>query len=137
MVSSTTLETNEKQHFEIRWYVYASMKWVIGGSDNELLRSLIGGGAALFDNFSRKHEVNSSTNILDSWWRHQMETFSALLVICAGFLPVTGEFPKQRPATRTSIFSRICGSKNGWVNKRFAGDLILHRVHYDVTVIYI
>ena len=35
-----------------------------------------------------------------SWWRHQMETFSALLVICAGNSPVPGEFPAQRPVTR-------------------------------------
>ena len=36
-----------------------------------------------------------------SWWRHQMETFSALLTICAGNSPVTGEFPAQRPVTRS------------------------------------
>ena len=30
---------------------------------------------------------------LSSWWRHQMEIFSALLVICAGNSPVPGEFP--------------------------------------------
>ena len=36
-----------------------------------------------------------------SWWRHEMETFSALLAICAGNSPVTGEFPAQRPVTRT------------------------------------
>ena len=35
------------------------------------------------------------------WWRHQMETFSALLVICAGNSPVPGEFPTQRPVTRS------------------------------------
>ena len=35
-----------------------------------------------------------------TWWRHQMETFSALLAICAGNSPVTGEFPAQRPVTR-------------------------------------
>ena len=35
-----------------------------------------------------------------SWWRHQMETFSALLALCAGNSPVTGEFPAQRPVTR-------------------------------------
>ena len=29
------------------------------------------------------------------------ETFSALLVICAGNLPVPGEFPTQRPVTRS------------------------------------
>ena len=28
-----------------------------------------------------------------------METFSALLAICAGNPPVTGEFPSQRPVT--------------------------------------
>ena len=36
-----------------------------------------------------------------SWWRHQMETFSALLAICAGNSPVTGEFPAQSPVTRS------------------------------------
>ena len=30
-----------------------------------------------------------------------METFSASLAICAGNLPVTGEFPAQRPVTRS------------------------------------
>ena len=33
--------------------------------------------------------------------RHQMETFSALLAICAGNSPVSGEFPAQRPVTRS------------------------------------
>ena len=28
-----------------------------------------------------------------------METFSALLALCAGNSPVTGEFPSQRPVT--------------------------------------
>ena len=36
-----------------------------------------------------------------SWWRHQMETFSALLALRAGNSPVTGEFPSQRPVTRS------------------------------------
>ena len=35
------------------------------------------------------------------WWRHQMETFSALLALCAGNSPVTGEYPTQRPVTRS------------------------------------
>ena len=34
-------------------------------------------------------------------WRHQMETFSTLLALCAGNSPVTGEFPAQRPVTRS------------------------------------
>ena len=36
-----------------------------------------------------------------SWWRHQMGTFSALLALCAGNSPVPGEFPAQRPVTRS------------------------------------
>ena len=36
-----------------------------------------------------------------SWWRHQMETFFALLAICEGNSPVPGEFPAQRPVTRS------------------------------------
>ena len=36
-----------------------------------------------------------------AWWRHQMETFSALLAICSGNSPVNDEFPTQRPVTRS------------------------------------
>ena len=35
------------------------------------------------------------------WWSHQMETFFVLLALCAGNSPVTGEFPAQRPVTRS------------------------------------
>ena len=38
-----------------------------------------------------------------TWWRHQMETFAALLAIWAGNSPVTGEFPAQRPVTRSFV----------------------------------
>ena len=34
-------------------------------------------------------------------WRHQMETFFALLAIYAGNPPVTVEFPAQRPVTQS------------------------------------
>ena len=40
-------------------------------------------------------------NRIYSWWRHQMETFSALLVICAGNSPVTCKIPAQKPVTRS------------------------------------
>ena len=36
-----------------------------------------------------------------SLWRQQMETFSALLALCAGNSLVTGEFPSRRPVTRS------------------------------------
>ena len=42
-----------------------------------------------------------TTRMLLIWWRRQMETFSALLVLCAAISPVTGAFPSQRPVTRS------------------------------------
>ena len=47
-----------------------------------------------------------------SWWRHQMGTFSASLALCAGNSPVTGEFPTQRPVTRSfDVFFELCLNK--------------------------
>ena len=65
----------------------------------------------------------SSSGLFDlagiAWWRHQMDKFSALLAICAGNSPVPGEFPAQRPVTRSfDVFfdlrlnQRL--SKNSW-----------------------
>ena len=60
-----------------------------------------------------------------------METFSALLAICVGNLPVPGQFSTQRPVTRSfDIFFDL----NGWINNREAGYLRRYRAHYDVTV---
>ena len=60
-----------------------------------------------------------------------METFSALLAICAGNSPVSGEFPAQRPVTRSfDVFFDV----RVWVNTREAGDLRRYRIHYDVIV---
>ena len=38
---------------------------------------------------------------VNTWWRHQMETFSALLAICVGNSPVTDEFPEERSVMRS------------------------------------
>ena len=67
-------------------------------------------------------------------WRHQMETFSALLAICAGNSPVPGEFPTQRPVTRNCDVFFDLRPNNGWVNNGEAGELRRHRAHYDVIV---
>ena len=75
-----------------------------------------------------------SFQLLLAWWRHQMETFSTLLAICAGNSPGTGEFPAQRSVTRSLMFSLICVWINGWVNNGEAGDLRRYHAHYDVTV---
>ena len=68
-----------------------------------------------------------------SWWRHQMESFAALLALCAGVhrSPVNSQHKSQwRGALK---FSLICAWINGWAK---AGDLRRHRAHYDVTVVH-
>ena len=85
--------------------------------------------------WGRRHFQTHFLNKNISWWRHQMETFSALLAICAGNSPVTGEFPAQRPVTRSfdaSFF--VCAWINHWVNSGDAGDLRGYHAHYDVIV---
>ena len=69
-----------------------------------------------------------------SWWRHQMETFSALLPICAGNSPVPGEFPTQRPVTRSfDVFFQLCLIKRlrkqsrGWWLETLSFPLWRHR----------
>ena len=60
-----------------------------------------------------------------------METwFSVLLALCAENSPVTGEFPAQRPVTRSfDVFFDLR------LNKRLSErDLRPHHAHYDVTV---
>ena len=61
----------------------------------------------------------NTTQVIYHTWRHQMETFSALLALCAGNSLVTDEFPSQRSVT--------------WGFDVFF-DLRRHRFHYDVTV---
>ena len=69
-----------------------------------------------------------------SWWCHQMETFSALLAICAGNSPVKGEFPTHRQVTRSfddffdHLNKRLSKQSYGWWLRR-------HRAHCDVIVI--
>ena len=71
--------------------------------------------------------------VLFSWWRHQMDTFSALLALCAGKSPTTGEFPSQRPATRgVDAFFDLRLNKR-W-NKRCLYDhsCKIHRLHLQI-----
>ena len=71
-----------------------------------------------------------------SWWRHQMETFSALLALCAGNSPGPVNSPHKGQWRGALMFSLICARINDWVNNREAGDLRRHRGHYDVNVMY-
>ena len=65
-------------------------------------------------------------------WKH----FSALLAICAENSPVTGEFPAQRPVTRSfevffdlRLIKRLSKQWRGWW-------LETPSPHYDVTVMH-
>ena len=68
------------------------------------------------------------------WWRHQMETFSALLALCAGNSPVPVNSPHKGQWRGALVFSLIYPWINDWVNNREAGDLRRQRGHYDVIV---
>ena len=52
-----------------------------------------------------------------SWWRHAMETLSALLPLCEGKPPVTGAFLSQRAANVGFLFDI---SLNKRLNKSFS-----------------
>ena len=96
---------------------------VVRGSINEI-----------FSKFRKLQPDLPGANELISWWRHQMEPFSALLALCAGNSPVPGEFPAQNPVTRSfDVFFDLRLNKR-WVNNREAGDLRRHLGHYDVNV---
>ena len=71
-----------------------------------------------------------------SWWRHQMETFSALLALCAGNWPVPVNSPHKGQWRGALMFSLICARIKDWVNNREAGDLRRHHGHYDVNVMW-
>ena len=57
------------------------------------------------------HERLASTSrttftlkVVWSWWRHQMETCSALLALCEGNPPLAGRFPSQCPVSFDASF---------------------------------
>ena len=62
-----------------------------------------------------------------------METFSALLAICAGNSPVVGEFPAQRPVTRS--FDVLFDMRlNKRLSKQSWGWCYRYRAQYDAIV---
>ena len=78
---------------------------------------------------------------VNTWWRHQMETFSALLAICAGNSPVPGEFPTQRPVTRSfDVFFDVRPNKQlskqswGWWFETLSSSLWRHRNEYNQAI---
>ena len=88
----------------------------------------------LLNKHSRFLVWDSMTFVCLTWWRHQMETFSALLAICAGNSLVPGEFPAQRPVTRSfGVFfdlrlnKRLSKQSWGWWFEKLSRPLWRHR----------
>ena len=75
-----------------------------------------------------------NTSTTNPWWRHQMETFSALLALVWGIHRSPIDSPHKGQWRRALLFSLIFAWTNGWVNNRDAGDLRRHLAHNDVTV---
>ena len=77
---------------------------------------------------SSKFVEVSWTHIQSRMGRHQMETISALIAICARNSPHKGQW------RWALMFSLICVWINSWVNNGEAGDLRRYRANYDVSV---
>ena len=69
-----------------------------------------------------------------SWWRHQMETFPALLAFFMGIRQSSVDSHHNGQWRGTLMFCFICAWTNGWANDQDAGDLRRHHALYDVTV---
>ena len=108
------------------------------------IKTLFYGGAPT-SHFMEEHSLTHLLHLyfLFSWWRHQMESCSASLAFVRGinqWLRGIHRSPANSPHTDrwrgAFMFSLICAWTNGWVNNQDAGDLRLHRAHYNVTVMW-
>ena len=83
----------------VRWHLYIEL-----GARLHLLRCWRGNGGITWTKQTRSmvpNAANLSRYVRYPWWRHRMETFSALLALCTGNATVTSEFLSQRPVTQS------------------------------------
>ena len=87
------------------------------------------------------HDLNVDEDF--TWWRHQMETFSALLAICAENSPVPGEYPTQRPVARSfDVYFDLRPDKLlskqswGWWSETLSHSLWRHRNEWWALILY-
>ena len=87
---------------------------------------------------SRFRCIQLPIHVIIPRWRHQMEKFSALLALCAGNSPVTGEFPSQRPVTRSfdvffdlGLNKRLSKQSWGWWFETLSHQLWHHCNDFD------
>ena len=130
-----TFYNNHAIIYGYKWYIYhikthkkgIMMSWYETLSSLPALDNVVLG--LLTKIITRMYNRNIQT-----WWRHQMKTFSASPALYTGNSPATGEFPAQRPVTQSFGVFLICSWLNAWVNNGEAGHLRRHRAHHDVTV---
>ena len=116
----------------VSYFVWRTVHWPIEAWNLNKRQSIGGISEWIFLNENVCILIQIS---LSSWWRHQMETFSASLVLREGNPKVTGVFPSQRPVTQGfGVFFDV-RLNNGWANNWDVDDLRHHHTHYDVTVI--
>ena len=89
-------------------------------------------------------EIISLSQLCCYMMTSSMETFSALLALCAGNSPVPGDFPAQRPVTRSfDVFSDLRLNKRlskpswGWWFETQSGSLWRHCNDLILTIWYI
>ena len=118
--------STDVQKSKLEAYFLGFVEHLAGSFDGVLVVSAIGR--------AQSHLKATVENIAVTWWRHEMEAFSALLVLREGNPLVAGGFSSQRSVMGSLMFSSICTSTNCWANNRDGGDLRRHRAHYYVIV---
>ena len=81
--------------------------------------------------------ITQLMNAKYSWWRHQMETSSALLALFVRGIhwsPVNS--PHKAQWRGALMISLVCTWINGGVNNRDTGDFRCHGAHYDVIKLF-
>ena len=75
----------------------------------------------IWEKLKKKTAITFHLHWFIPWWRQQMKTCSALLVLCVGNPPVTGGFPSQGPVTRNLDYffdlrlnKRLDKQSRGW-----------------------
>ena len=96
-ISRVHIIWNAVRHTNIPYRVFVFLKWC--RQVMQICPQTVAAATLLNRWDNTYHGLWASDSM--TWWRHQVETFSALLALCAGNSTVTGEFPSQRSVTRS------------------------------------
>ena len=97
---NSTVKVKDTYTILIRQRVEEVLRGVCGGPTGRISQSIT--ASCLGVHLVRQAPCFGPTGLpTEPWWRHQMETFSALLALSERNPPVTGGFPSQRSVTRS------------------------------------